>query len=143
MTPLKARAVGAYARLVSGLFVVLGVVGLLKTQFHGFASNEGASLLHMTVNPLMNLIHLAAGLIGIWIIRDLGRARRYCLCVGAVALILGLLEFVVRDSSADILGRDATLGGAHAILGAVGLAVALWSRPKGIERPADAAPRSI
>lgn len=140
MSPLQARAVTAYARFVSGVFIVLGIVGLLKTEFDGFAASEGASLLHMTVNPLMSLVHLAAGLGGVWLARNLAGARRFCLWTGVAASLLGLLEFVVGDSDADILGRDGTLGAVHVALGLVGLAIGLWSRPPATDATAATAP---
>lgn len=135
MSPLAARALGGYARFVSGLLTVLGMVGLIRTHFTGFASSDGVALLTFTANPLTHVIMLAGGLVGIALALRLETARRYVVWVGVVGVAWGLLEFVLRDSSADIFGRDSGLAALTVTIGVVGLVV--WWAARG-EVPASA-----
>lgn len=129
MTTLRERAAVGYARFVSGLLTVLGLLGLLKTNFTGFASSDGETLFWMSVNPLTNVIHLAAGLVGIAMARRVDSARRFALAVGVVGVPFALLEFAVGDSRADIFGRDARMAGVHLAVAAAGLLTWWWTRP--------------
>jgi Domain of unknown function (DUF4383) len=142
VTPLAARFVGSYAQFVSGLATVLGTVGLIRTHFDGFAAHQGVSFATFTVNPLTNIILLAAGLIGIAMARRLEAARGYARWVGIGGVVWGLLEFVLRDSSADIFGRDRGLATLTLVVGLGGLGVwwaargALPTSPSGVSDPA-------
>ncbi len=137
MNALAERGIFTFARGASGLFLFLGILGLLRTHFGGFADSDGTALLWMSVNPLTNLIHLLAGLVGVAMAQQLSRAARYTLAVGLVAVPFGLLELALGDSSADIFGRDGTLAVLHVVVGAIGLAV--WA---GARRPASGARHS-
>ena len=125
---LAERAVFAAAQFVSGLLTVFGIVGLLKTSLSDVAAREGVAFFGMTVNPLTNLIHLAAGLIGIAMATRLDRAQRYLVVIGAGGVVFALLEFVLPDS-ADIFGRDTNLAIAQLIVALGALGVWAWARP--------------
>ncbi len=129
MNPLAARAVGGFARTASGLFVVLGTLGLVRGHFDGFTSSHGVPLLSLTASPLTYVVLLAAGLVGIAMALRLESGRGYALWVGAIGVPWGLLEFVLGDTSADIFGRDTGLASVTIGTGVVGLAVWAWSRP--------------
>lgn len=128
MNALAVRALGGYVRTVSGLLLFLGTLGLVRTRFDGFVSNEGVGLLTFTGNPLTHLIHLVAGLAGVLMASRTESARRYALIVGAGGTAWGLLEFVLRDTSADIFGRDTGFALVVIGIGVAGLAVWAWSR---------------
>lgn len=141
MKPLAERTVRGFAQTASGLLVVLGTLGLVRTHFTDFASSEGVALLSFTGNPLTHVIELAAGLTGIAMAVRLASARRYALWVGAIGLPWGLLEFAVRDTSADIFGRDTGIALVTIGIGVAGLAAWAWSRPDGpAAQPPDPSP---
>lgn len=129
MNALAVRALGGYVRTVSGLLLFLGTLGLVRTRFDGFVSNEGVGLLTFTGNPLTHLIHLIAGLAGVLMASRVDSARRYALIVGVGGIVWGLLEFVLRDTSADIFGRDTGFAVLTVGIGVTGLAAWAWSRP--------------
>ena len=129
MSPLAARAVGGFARTASGIMVVLGALGLVRGHFRGFTSSKGVPLLTLTASPLTFVILLGAGLVGIAMALRLELARKYALWVGVIGVPWGLLEFVLRDSSADIFGRDTGIALVTVGIGAVGLAVWACARP--------------
>ena len=131
MSPLAARAVGGFARTASGFLALFGTLGLIRTHLRGFTSSEGVSLLSFTASPLTHVINLAAGLVGIAMALRLESARRYALWVGATGVVWGLLEFVLRDTSADIFGRDSGLALVTIGIGVAGLAVWAFSRAFG------------
>lgn len=126
---LAERAVTNSAQFVSGLLTIFGVVGLLRTGFSDFAASDGVSFFGIMVNPLTNLIHLVAGLIGIAMATRLDGAHRYLRAVGAVGVPFALLEFVLGDSSADIFGRDTKLAIAQLVVALGSLGVWFWTRP--------------
>lgn len=127
-TKLAERAVFIAAQFVSGLLTIVGTVGLLKTSSSDFTASEGVSFLGVTVNPLTNVIHLAAGLIGIAMATRLDRALRYLVVIGAGGVVFALLEFVLPDS-ADIFGRDTSLAIVQLIVALGALGVWAWARP--------------
>ena len=128
MNALVERVTLSFGRFASGALFVLGAVGLFRTHFDGFADSAGIPLLTFTVNPLMNVVHLAAGGAGIVMTRTPGGAARYARVLGFAAVPFGLLEFVVGDSSSDIFGRDTGLAVCHIALGVAGVALWAWSR---------------
>lgn len=128
MTRLAERVVIESARFVSGLLTLVGIVGLLKTGFSGFTASDGVDFLGMTVNPLTNCIHLAAGLVGIAMATRLDKALRYLAVIGVAGMVFGLLEFVLGDSSSDIFGRDANMAVYELLVAAWSLGVWLWAR---------------
>lgn len=123
MSPLAARAVVGFARLASGVLVVLGALGLIRTRLTGFTSSEGVPLFTFTASPLTHVICLVAGLVGIAMALQPESARSYALWVGVIGVTWGLLEFVLRDGSADIFGRDAGLALVTLGIGVAGLVV--------------------
>lgn len=136
MSPLAARTVAGFARTASGILVVLGTLGLVRGHFGGFISSEGVAMLTLTASPLTYLVLLAAGLVGIAMALRLEPARRYALWVGVIGVVWGLLEFVLRDTSADIFGRDTGIALLTIGIGVAGLVVWTCSRsPKTGPRP--------
>jgi Domain of unknown function (DUF4383) len=129
VNPLAARAVTALTRFASGLFTVLGTLGLVRGHFTDFVAHKGVPLISLRASPLTNLVMLALGLIGIAMATHLDTSRRYALWVGVIGVVWGLIELVVRDTSADIFGRDGGLAALTVGVGIAGLAVWAWSRP--------------
>ena len=128
MIRLAERLVIGSAQFVSGLLTFFGIAGLLKTGFSGFTASDGVEFLGMTVNPLTNCIHLAAGLIGIAMATRLDRALRYLGIIGAAGVVFALLEFVLGDSGSDIFGRDTTMAIAELVVALWSLGVWFWAR---------------
>jgi hypothetical protein len=123
------RAVVRYAQFVSGFFFLFGTISLLKSHFGGFTSSEGGQIFGMRMSPLTAVIQLVVGLVGIAMALSLEGARRFALLVGVVGVPFALLEFVVRDSSADIFGRDTRIALLQLAVALLGLAAWWWSRP--------------
>ena len=137
--PLHHRLVVGYAQFTSGLFVVLGFVGLLRSYRDDFATGSGASLVGMNLNALTSVLYLVAGLVGIAMAVSPSRSRHYVLAVSVAGIVFGLLEFVIGDGGSDIFGRDNDAALVQIALGLLGLAIWAWTRtPRGVPAAAPA-----
>ena len=78
------------SKVIGVLYVVLGAAG--------FVLGDEANLYH-------NLLHLATGVVGVYVgfFGSSASARRFCLAFGAGYLALGGLGFALGDPSADYL----------------------------------------
>jgi hypothetical protein len=76
------------SKVIGVLYVLLGAAG--------FALGDNADLYH-------NLLHLATGVVGVYVgfFGSTASTRRYCLAFGAGYLALGSLGFAVGDPSAS------------------------------------------
>ena len=133
---LRERTVVLYAQFASGIFIFLGMIGLFKEHFAGFASSEGFELFRLRVNPLMCVIHLTVGLVGVAMALTVSGARRFVLWTGVVGVPFAVLEFVLGDSDADIFGRDGDVALVQLAIAVIALGVAWWTRPSTVPAPA-------
>jgi hypothetical protein len=87
-TPAQRFALGAGA-----LYVILGVVGFATTGFSDFTSEGGHQLLVFGINPLHNLVHLAAGGLWLWAARKHATARVVDVALGVTFVALTAIGF--------------------------------------------------
>ena len=120
--PVIARAL---AMILGVVFLVVGIVGFIRTGFDGFFDHHtDEHLLWFELNPMHNVVHLAFGVIGVLLARTTRGALTYGLIVGigyGAALIYGL---VALDQSWDFLSINVADNWLHAALAAVGLLIA-------------------
>jgi Domain of unknown function (DUF4383) len=83
-------------------------------------------LLMFTVNPLTNVIHLAAGLIGIGMTVDATWARRYCLILGVLGLPFSIAGFLLDGTLSDFFAANAELNTLHLATAIAALGLAVW-----------------
>ena len=89
------------------VYVLVGIVGFFVTSFDGFASREGDLLVVFEVNPLHNIAHLGVGVLLLVGARGGYRAARGMnMFVGLTYLALGVVGFLIEDSSANILALN-------------------------------------
>jgi hypothetical protein len=93
------------AFLVGAFFVVLGVVGFIRTGFNDFAG-DGRMLWGFMVNPLHNLVHLAVGVLGLVLAMRSGSARLY----GWILLVAYGLVFVWGLMITGVLSHNPVSG---------------------------------
>lgn len=134
---VQGRILLGFARLVSGGFLLLGIVGFLRTGLDHFSNVTGHSLLIFTVNPQTNLIHLVAGLVGIAMVAGGALwARRYALLVGALGVPWAIAGFALDGSLSDFFARNQELNTTHLIVSIAAVALATWPRwpaPRSVE----------
>jgi len=124
---LQGRVLLSYSRFVSGGLLILGIVGLLRTGFDHFSNVTGHTLLIYTVNPLTNVIHLIAGLVGIAMVAGGPLwARRYTLLVGGLGLPWAIAGYLLDGSLSDFFARNPELNTTHLLVSVGALALALW-----------------
>jgi len=124
--PRQARACLVFARLASGVYLILGILGLMITGFDFFSNVTGVGLLVFTVNPLTNVIHLAAGFIGIAMTINATWARRYCLILGALGLPFAIAGFLLDGTLSDFFAANPELNMLHLATAIVALGLAVW-----------------
>lgn len=137
---VQGRILLGYGRFVSGGFLLLGIVGLLRTGFDHFSNVTGHSLLIFTVNPQTNLIHTVAGLVGIAMVAGGALwARRYALLVGGLGVPWAIAGYAIDGTLSDFFARNPELNTTHLVVSAIALALALWPswpEPKNVEAAA-------
>jgi hypothetical protein len=100
MTPLDEKPPAqVYALVIGATLVVAGVVGFFyNASFStGDSVERGAVLGILDVNGWHNLVHIASGAIGLFLVGSYGGARAYALGLGAVYLIVAALGFIAGD----------------------------------------------
>jgi hypothetical protein len=128
---LHARILVAAGQVAASAFVVLGILGLLRTGLGHLTDTEGERLVFLELNGLTSIVHLVAGLVGAAMTASLAGARRYALAVGVLGTPFALLGYVLDATGSDIFGRNATLTTIHLVVALAALVLALWpSRPR-------------
>jgi len=144
-SPTRAETVVTVARVVSIVFLVIGVLGFIPgiTTNYGdmtFAGHEsGAMLLGVfNVSILHNIVHLLFGAVGLAMSRTAAGARTYLIAGGVVYAVLWLYGlFIDQDSAANFVPVNDADNWLHLVLAIamIGLGVALTPRNR---RAADA-----
>ncbi len=114
-------ACGLFAILVGVFLLIEGVWGLSSPVVFGV----------LTTNTLHAVIHIALGVIGIWVGLK-GGARKYCLFLGVLLLAVGTLWFIPVAGSiiTSLLNVNAAVAYLNLVVGAVALVLAFTSRPE-------------
>ncbi len=99
-------AVQRAALAVGAVFLLLGVLGFVPGVTRNLWSmslvghRSGALLLGVfQVSILLNLMHLAFGVAGVWLARTMSGAHRYLLLGGAFYLVLFVYGMIVSQGS--------------------------------------------
>ena len=68
------------ALIIGAVYTLIGIAGFFVTGFEHFAAETDKTLLGFEINPLHNIVHLAIGLAGLAMWRQLDTARAYGGC---------------------------------------------------------------
>ncbi|WP_020672829.1 DUF4383 domain-containing protein [Amycolatopsis nigrescens] len=71
------QPVQVLAVLVGLFFLVVGVIGLVRTGFGDFTGHQHGTLLGFAINPLHNIVHVVIGLFGVLLGTRSGGARLF------------------------------------------------------------------
>ena len=115
------------ALAVGAVYTLIGILGFFITGFENFAAETDKTLLGFEINPLHNLVHLAIGLAGLVMWRQLDTARTYGWLLAAgygLTFLYGL--FAAGNSDINFLSINGADNGLHLVSAAAGLAIALW-----------------
>ena len=110
---------GPFALLVGAFLLVEGIWGFFSPVVFGI----------FTTNTLHAVIHVALGVIGLWVGLKSG-ARNYCLYLGVLLVAVGALWFVpgVGSIITSLLNVNAAVACLNLVVGAVALVLALTTR---------------
>jgi hypothetical protein len=125
-------------------FVIVGIVGFIITGFNdGFAAaNYGQYLLWFEINPMHNVVHLALGLIGLFMWRStrIALAYGYVVLIGyAAAFVYGLFAI---NATWDVLSINAADNILHIGLSVLGLVIVVLGHSALAAEPYTAEQRS-
>lgn len=102
---------------------MIGILGLL------LSGGTGNVLGLFGVNYLETVIHLVGGVAGLWIGLK-GNGKAFNMWVGWIALVVGILGFIVPGVMNSILGINTAISVLHVVLGVVSLGVAYFIKGK-------------
>jgi hypothetical protein len=114
------------ARVLSCGYLLLGIVGLLRTGFAHYSNVTGVSLLGFTVNPNTNVIHLCVGLVGIPMATSPLWARRFLVLAGLLGVPWAIAGFALDGSLQDFFASNPALNLTHLVTAAAALLLGLW-----------------
>jgi hypothetical protein len=100
MTPLDEQPPAkVYALVIGVTLVVAGIVGFfyIASFSTGDSVERDAVLGILDVNGWHNLVHIASGAVGLFLVGSYSGARAYALGLGVVYLIVAALGFIAGD----------------------------------------------
>jgi hypothetical protein len=113
-----------YAAAVGAFLVVLGIVGFFYSASFGSPGAVEGALGVFRVNAWLNVLHIAAGALGL--LAAGYRSRRYALLFGLIFTALAIWGIAIEDGRAILGLLPASRGDnlLHLVLGLLGLAAA-------------------
>lgn len=117
-------ATSIYALLIGLFLVVEGIWGLTREVVFGI----------LTTNLTHAIIHLVLGIVGIFV-GGIGRARGFCIFLGILLLVVGLLRFLPGASEliVQILNVNIAVAWVNIVIGAIALIVSFVpAGPRGV-----------
>lgn len=112
------------AQVFGWIFIIVGVAGF----FYAPSMDTGMLLGIFPVNLLLNLVHIALGIWGVWAARTLGAAKTYGIVAGVIFLVLALVGWFM-PAGFGLLPLGGNNVWAHVLLGVVLLWAGLAARP--------------
>jgi hypothetical protein len=122
----RVSVVRGLAAATGALFLVVGIAGFFVTGFDNVAEHTEETLLGFSVNPLHNLVHVAAGIAGLVMARRLASARAFGWLVVVLYGLTFLYGLVVADQDAgNVLSLNEADNWLHLGFVVIGLVIAL------------------
>ncbi|WP_439385701.1 DUF4383 domain-containing protein [Amycolatopsis lexingtonensis] len=137
------------AQVLAGLagiaFLVVGIIGLTRTGFGNFAGHHDAGFWRFSANPLMSLVRIGTGVIGLLLAFGSGRARTFgwLLFIGyGLLFVWGLMiDGLISNNPFATAGNPMDMGPAdtwlHLGVAALGLLIAVLPARRTILLPED------
>ncbi len=137
------------AQVLAGLagiaFLVVGIIGLTRTGFGNFAGHHDAGFWRFSANPLMSLVRIGTGVVGLLLAFGSGRARTFgwLLFIGyGLLFVWGLMiDGLISNNPFATAGNPMDMGPAdtwlHLGVAALGLLIAVLPARRTILLPED------
>jgi hypothetical protein len=137
------------AQVLAGLagiaFLVVGIIGFARTGVGNFAGHHDAGLWRFSGNPLMSLVRVVTGVVGLLLAFGSGRARTFgwLLFIGYGALFVWglMIDGLISNNPLATAGNPMDLGPAdtwlHLGVAALGLLIAVLPARRTILVPED------
>lgn len=114
-------------RLLASVFLMLGILGMLRTGPHQLDDRLGGHLFVYTTHALMAVVQIGIGLVGIAAATEEGRARHYLAGLAALLVSWAVAGVILDGDPSDAVNADPwflALNGAGALVAAGLLMVA-------------------
>jgi hypothetical protein len=127
-----------YATVVGAVLVVAGIIGFFYSASFGSPGEVDDVFGILSVNAWHNIVHILTGAIGLLVAGY--AARQYALWLGIVYIAIAIWGFAIGsgDSILGFIPVNAEDDFLHLILGVLGVAAAMATPAKGVERRAVA-----
>ncbi|WP_284744561.1 DUF4383 domain-containing protein [Amycolatopsis sp. RTGN1] len=137
------------AQVLAGLagiaFLVVGIIGFTRTGVGNFAGHHDAGLWRFSGNPLMSLVRVATGVVGLLLAFGSGRARTFgwllFIFYGALFVWGLMIDGLISTNPFANAGNPLDMGRAdtwlHLGVAAVGLLIAVLPARRTIHVPED------
>ena len=127
------QPVQVLAGIIGLVYLAFGIIGFVRTGFADFMGNQQHLLWGFMLNPLLNLVHVVAGVLGLLAATSSGASRTYgwVLFIGfGVVSIWGLmLTGVISSNPVSGLGNPLNLNAPdnwlHIVTAVLGLIIAV------------------
>lgn len=106
---------GPFAIVIGAFLLIEGILGLSSPMVFGVLSTNGT---HAVIHILLGLVGLGVGISG--------KARHYCMFLGALLLTVGVLRFVpgIGQMLVNLLNVNYAVAAFNIVLGVISLLVA-------------------
>lgn len=137
--PRQGSVPQAVAVVVGVMLTLFGALSFLETAFDDFAAHNPAEvMLGVTVNPLQNVLHVLAGVLGIVLSKRLHTTRRYGLVlVAAFGAVFGYGVIAGYNPQIDVLNVGWAANWLHLGIALAGLVIATVPARVRARVPAD------
>jgi hypothetical protein len=122
----QARIATWLAAFWSCWYLLLGIIGILTTGADYFSNVTGVRVFGFSMNPLVSVIYLCVGLIGIPAATSPIWARRFLLILGGLGLPFAIVGFALDGSMSDYFATNTQSNAVHLLTAVSSLVVALW-----------------
>ena len=116
----------ALALVFGAVYLVVGIIGFFWTGFDNFAGNSQHEMLLglFMINPLHNIAHIAVGVAGLALARNLAGARTFGWLLAGLYAVLFVYGLIAVGKSWDFLNINAADNVLHVATAVVGLVIA-------------------
>jgi len=132
------QPVQVLAGLIGLLYLALGIAGFARTGFVHFTGNQDLLVLGFRINPLLNLVHVVVGVLGLLAATSSGASRTYgwllFIGLGLVSIWGLMLTGVISSNPVSGWGNPLNLNASdnwlHIVTALLGLIVAIMPARK-------------
>gem|GEM_PF-6914592 len=134
----RGTGVQRWAQFVACAYLMLGILGLLRSGLGEVSSPDGRYVFVLLSHPLTALLHLAIGLVGVYAATRLPWSRVFLGGLSGLLVSWAVLGLALNGEPNDVFTSDRWTVALHGLPGLISLAVALAPAREARGAPATA-----